>query len=91
MAEITGATTTAIDDTVNHQVEAATHTGDSSNHTPGQSTKNATQSDSYQVVGQRPNLLYTEDLGYLPMQKDPRSVFYRHEKTKKFDMKNEDL
>ena len=47
MAQVTGATTTPIDDTVSHQTEAATHTGDSSNHTPAQSTRNATEADYY--------------------------------------------
>ena len=81
MAQITVAATTAI--------EGATRTGDPSSHTPTQSRRNdTTQSGRYQIEGQRPNLLYTEDLRYLPMQKDPRYVFYRHEKSKKFDIKN---
>ena len=81
MAQITVAATTAI--------EAATRTGDPNSHTPTQSRRNdTTQSDRYQIEGQRPNLLYTEDLRYLPMRKDPRYVFYRHEKSKKFHIKN---
>ena len=35
------------------------------------------------VEGQRENLLYKEDLGFVPTRKDPRYVFYRQDKSKK--------
>ena len=91
MANCTDATTTAIDDRMSHQSGAATATGDSCINTQNQSSKNTKGPDRYQIVGQRPNLLYTEDLGYIPMRKDPRYVFYRHGKSQKFDVKNEDV
>ena len=92
MAQITVAATTAIDDTVSHQTEAATLTGDTSNQTTTQNTgNNTTQPDRYQIEGQRPNKLYTEDLGFVPMRKDPRYTFYRHPKKEKFDLKHEDI
>ena len=72
MAQITVAATTATDDTVSHQTEAATLTGDTSNQTTTQNRgNNTTQPDRYQIEGQRPNKLYTEDLGFVPMRKDP--------------------
>ena len=43
------------------------------------------------MEGQPENLLYSEDLGFLPMRKDPRYTFYRHPKQQKFDVKNEDI
>ena len=45
------------------------------------------------VEGQRENLLYKEDLGFLAMWKDPRYIFYRKPKKKKerFVVKNEDV
>ena len=91
MANSTDAATSAIDDRMSHQLVAAPHTGDSSMNTKNQATTNTKQPDCYQIVGQRPNLLYTEDLGYIPMQKDPQYVFYRHGKSQKFDIKNEDV
>ena len=91
MANSTDAATSAIDDRMSHQLVAAPLTGDSSMNTKNQATTNTKQPDCYQIVGQRPNLLYTEDLGYIPMQKDPQYVFYRHGKSQKFDIKNEDV
>ena len=91
MANSTDAATSAIDDRMSHQLVAAPHTGDSSMNTKNQATTNTKQPDCYQIVGQRPNLLYTEDLGYIPMQKDPQYVFYRHGKSQKFDIQNEDV
>ena len=43
------------------------------------------------VEGQREKLLYKEDLGFVRTRKDPRYVFYRQDKSKKFDVKNEDV
>ena len=43
------------------------------------------------VEGQRENPLYKEDPGFVPTRKDPRYVFYRQDKSKKFDVKNEDV
>ena len=91
MANSTDAATSAIDDRMSHQSVAAPHTGDSSINTENQATTNRKRPDRYQIVGQRPNLLYTEDLGYIPMRKDPQYVFYRHGKSPKFDIKNEDV
>ena len=45
----------------------------------------------YTVEGQLRNLLYKKDLGFVPMSQDPRYVFYRQDKSKKFDIKNEDV
>lgn len=45
----------------------------------------------YTKEGQRENLLYKEELGFVPMRQDPRYVFYRQDKSKKFDLKNEDV
>ena len=39
----------------------------------------------------RENLLYSKDLGFLPMRKDPRYTLNLHLKNKKFDVKNEDV
>ena len=91
MANCTDTATTANDDRMSHQSGAAPHTGDSCINTQNQPTTNTKERDRYQIVGQRPNLLYTEDLGYIPMGKDPRYVFYWHGKSQKFDVKNEDV
>ena len=91
MANCTNTATTANDDRMSHQLGAAPHTGDSCINTQNQPTTNTKERDRYQIVGQRPNLLYTEDLGYIPMGKDPRYVFYWHGKSQKFDVKNEDV
>ena len=82
MANGTNATTSAADDRMSHQSAAAPHTGDPSINTQNQPTTNTKQPDCYQIVGQRPNLPYTEDIGYTPMRKDPRYAFYRHGKWK---------
>ena len=62
---------------MSHQTEADTHMGDIINPTPNQSVINDViptgQSASYQREGKRANLMYREDLGYLPLPKDPRS------------------
>ena len=95
MANCTDETTTAIDDIMSHQSGAAAHTGDS--HQPSnnnQTDKDATHQTTpsrHRVEGQRENLIYSEDLGFLPMRKDPRYAFYRHPKQLKFDVKNEDI
>ena len=85
----------AIDDTVSHHEESDKHTGDTSIQTPGQlaidDATNTVQTARCQIEGQRANLLYAEDLEYLPMQKDPRYVFYRHPNSKKFNVKNESV
>ena len=50
MAQITVAATTAVDDTVSHQTEAATLTGDPSNQTTTQTRgNNTTQPDRYLI------------------------------------------
>ena len=38
------------------------------------------------VEVQREKLLYEEDLGFVSMRKDPRYIFYRQDKSKKFHM-----
>ena len=45
----------------------------------------------YTVEVQRKNLLYKEDLGFVPMRKDLRYIFDRQGKSKKCDIKNEDV
>ena len=39
----------------------------------------------YTVEVQRKNLLYKQDLGFVPMRKDLKYIFYRQGKLKKFD------
>ena len=84
-----------MDDSMSHPMEAAAVTGDS-NHpkenrnqadTPADTSPPAAQA----VEGQRENLIYTEELGFLPMRKDPRYTFYRHPKNQKLDVTNEDI
>ena len=97
MADNSIAMTSAIakrNDAVSHE-QAATR-GEESTLTPEscQAEKETAQQaqSSHQVTeGQRENLLYTEDLGFLPVLKDPRYMFYRHHKNQKFDIKNEDV
>ena len=86
MAQKGIAMTSAIemDDSMNHPTEAAAVTGDS-NHPKENRNQADTAADTpppaAQVVeGQRENLIYTEELGFLPMRKDPRYTFYRHPK-----------
>ena len=93
MANCTDATTTAIDDMMSHQSGAAAHTGDSHHHKDkrNQADTAADTSPSATQVAHRENLLYTEDLGFFPMRKDPRYTLYRHPKHEKFDINNEDV
>ena len=95
MANSTDAATSAIDDTVSHQLVAAACTGDSNqpstNDKADKGTAHQTTPSWHLVEGQPENLLYSEDLGFLPMRKDPRYTFYRHPKQQKFDVKNEDI
>ena len=83
-----------MDDTVSHH-EGATRTGESTPTTEiCQAEKKTAQQaplSQHVVEGQRENLLYTEDPGFLPIRKDPRYTFYRHPKKEKFDIKNEDV
>ena len=83
-----------MDDTVSYQ-EAAVRTGESTPTTEiRQAEKKPAQEaplSQHVVEGERENLLYTEDLGLLPMRKDPRYTFYRHPKKEKFDVKHEDI
>ena len=51
----------------------------------------ATPSATPIVEGQWENLLYLEDLRFLPKGKNPRYTFYCHPKNQKFDMTDEDL
>ena len=94
-ANSTDAATSAIDDTVSHQLVAATCTGDSNqpstNDEADKGTAYQTTPSRHLVEGQPENLLYSEDLGFLPMRKDPRYTFYHHPKQQKFDVKNEDI
>ena len=96
MAQKGIAMTSAIemDDSMSHPTEAAALTGDS-NHSKeniNQADTAATSPPAAQVAEiQRQNLIYTEELGFLPMRKDPRYTFYRHPKKEKFDITNEDV
>ena len=84
-----------MDDSLNHPREAAALTGDTKhpkNKRHQADTAADTSPPAAQVVeGQRENLLYTEELGFLRMRKDPRNTFYRHPKNEKFDVTNEDV
>ena len=97
MADNGIAVTSAIetmDDTVSHQ-EAAAHTGENTPtaeiHQAEKKTAQEAPMSQHVVEGQWENLLYTKDLGFLPMRKDPRYTFYRHPKKEKFDIKHEDI
>ena len=83
-----------MDDTVSHQ-EAAARTRENTPtteiHQAAKKTAQEAPLSQHVVEGQRENLLYTEDLGLLPMRKDPRYTFYRHPKKEKFDEKHEDI
>ena len=84
-----------MDDPMSHPKEAATLTG-YSNHIKENRNQADTAADTSppaaQVVeGPRENLIYTEDLGFLPMRKDPRYTFYRHPKHERFDITSEDV
>ena len=83
-------------DIVSHPREAATRTGDTNppttdSHHVEEIAAFTTTFAQPLVEGQRDNLLYTEDLGFLPMWQDPRYVFYRYRKNEKFDVKNKDV
>ena len=84
-----------MDDPMSHPKEAATLTG-YSNHIKENRNQADTAADTSlpaaQVVeGPRENLIYTEDLGFLPMRKDPWYTFYGHPKHERFDITNEDV
>ena len=73
---------------VTHLREATTRTED----------MNPPTTDSHQAVevkpvveGQCKNLLYTEDVGFLPMQHDPRDTLYRHPNHQTFDVTYKDV
>ena len=91
MANCTDATTTAIDDMMSHQSGAAAHTGDSHHHQDKRNQADTAADMSSSATQVKDNLLYTEDLGFFPMRKDPRYTFYRHPKHEKFDFNNEDV
>ena len=71
------ATTTAfqMDDSMSHH-EAAAWMGErnptSNSHQADKGTAKQAVLSRHKVEGQRESLLYSEDLGFLPMQKDPR-------------------
>ena len=97
MAQKSIAITSAIemDDPMSHPKEAAALARDS-NHTKENRNQADTAADTSppaaQVVeGPRENLIYTEDLGFLPMRKDPRYTFYGHPKHERFNITNEDV
>ena len=72
--------------------EQATATGENNPQLQQKDTQTADKPPvRYTVEGQRENLLYKEYLGFVPMRQDPRYVFYRQDKSKKFDIKNEDV
>ena len=75
--------------------EAATHTGDMIPPSDGNQVEkenaHTTPLAEPVVESQRENLIYTEDLDFLPVGKDPRYCFYRHLANKTFDIKNEDV
>ena len=84
-----------MDDPMSHPKEAAVLARDS-NHTKENRNQADTAADTSppaaQVVeGTRENLIYTEDLGFLPMRKDPRYTFYGHPKHERFNITNEDV
>ena len=91
MANCTDATITANDDRMSHQSGAATATGDSHHHQDKRNQADTAADTSPSATQVRDNLLYTEDLGFFPMRKDPRYTFYRHPKHEKFDINNEDV
>ena len=80
---------------MSHPKEAAALARDS-NHTKENRNQGDRAADTSlpaaQVVeGPRENLTYIEDLGFLPMRKDPRYTFYGHPKHERFDITNEDV
>ena len=99
MAEIINVTPSCVEDDSSQSREQATATGENNQHIQQeenpQPTSDITRADKppsrYTVEGQQENLLYKEDLGFIPMRQDPRYVFYRQDKSKKFDIKNEDV
>ena len=90
------ATTTAfqMDDSMSHH-EAAAWMGErnptSNSHQADKGTAKQAVLSRHKVEGQRESLLYSEDLGFLPMQKDPRYTLYRNPKNQKFYVKNGDV
>ena len=63
----------------------------SNSHQADQRTAQQTASSAHLLERQRENLVYSEDLVFLPRRKDPRYTFYRHPKNQKFYVKNEDV
>ena len=63
----------------------------SNSHQADQRTAQQTASSAHLLERQRENLVYSEDLVFLPTRKDPRYTFYRHPKNQKFYVKNEDV
>ena len=82
MAQNEIAITSAIemDDSMSHSREAAALTGDM-NHPKDDRYHADTVADATPRASQIvENLLYTEELGFLPMRNGPRYTFYRHPK-----------
>ena len=85
-----------MDAIASHPKEAAIRTGDNhqpttENHQGDEIAAHTTLSAPPVVQGQQENLPYSEDLGFLPMRKDPRDMFDIHPKSHKFDIKNKDV
>ena len=97
MAQKSIAITSAIemDDPMSHPKQAAAVTGDSNRIKENRNQSDAAAETSppaaHVVESPRENLIYLEDLGFLPMRKDPRYMFYRHPKHDRFDITNEDV
>ena len=99
MAEVINVTPSCVEDDLSQSREQATATGENNQHIQQQENPQPTSDiqraekppTRYTVEGQRENLLYKKDLGFVRMRQDPRYVFYRQDKSKKFDIKNEDV
>ena len=99
MAEVINVTPSRVEDDSSQSREQATTAGENNQHIQQeenpQPTSDIQRADKpptrYTVEGQLENLLYKKDLGFVPMSQDPRYVFYRQDKSKKFDIKNEDV
>ena len=84
MAESINVTPSCIEDDSSQSREQATATGVNNPHRQQQEKSKPTAdlqtTDKppihYTVEGQRENLLYKEDLGFVPMRQDSRYVFY---------------
>ena len=99
MAEVINVTPSCVEDDSSQSREQATATGKNNQHIQQQENPQPTSDlqradkppNRYTVEGQPENLLYKEDLDFVPMRQDPRYVSYRQDKSKKFDIKNEDV